>query len=222
MSKCAVLINSADKSDFTWKGLKYFYNKYWNWDIGWNVYCATEEREYDFGKVKNIQAGKVPWGQFIHNCLDQLDEPYVFFQMDDHWPLQILETSLLETSLQYIQDYNIIRFGFMFCYHPLMKPDRNLGEFCGYPFWGLTKQSDYLSCFQPSIWNKEVFRDIIESQWTPWNGEIDGTIKMRRLDLTNICYIIKENWYREAYTKNKGQITERHEDCVMFRREFDF
>jgi len=223
MGSVAVFINSCDKYNFTWEGLKYFYNKYWNWDIGWSVYCGTEEEEFDFGRVKNLRLGKRPFGEFIISAMDAIEEPYIFLQMDDHWPLKRLDTALLKESLNYTKTHGVQRFGFYFNYHPRQRPDIKMKNLCGHLFYKLTHNSKYLACLQPSLWPKSIIQEIIEPNWSPWNFEKDGTYKMRKLGYTNVYYVIKDNWYREAYAGgHHNNLQKNSEDYKLISKEFDY
>lgn len=200
MNNCAVFINSCDNRSYTWKGMDYFFGAHWNFDIGWDVYFGTENTPVDFKWAKNLRLGKCPWGEFVLKACNEIPEDYIFWFMDDHYPRLTPETELLQDAL----DFCIAgakRFGFYQVYHDMQEPFQELGDFHGYPFYQLTRESDYLSCFQPGIWDKKFLMSVIEPGWSPWNGEINGTEKIRTFtDEPLIYYINKAGWYKEAYT----------------------
>lgn len=221
---CGILIITNDEAkNYAWRGWNYFFRKHWNWNVEWPVYFGTEMVDTDFENVINIKGGKEKWGQYLLNCLNQIPEDYVMCFMVDHFPRKKIPTMMLKEILKQCHLQNITRFGIMQKYHPLQEPVESLGDFFSFPYYKLTKESGYLSSFQPSIWNKESLLKITEPEWTPWDGELKGTPKMSKMDV-DVRYVIVKNWYREAYTKGNQPRNSRYglDDYQILKGEYDW
>lgn len=200
-----IVVNSCDNHEFIWGMWKYFLGKYWNFNAFPIVYFLTEEKSIKFNNehIINLNIGRKPWSNFIFDAIDILKSEYMFFMMDDHIPIKMLDTKVLNDIYNIFLQRNFDRFGIMMKYHPLQEPCV-MCNINNYDVYMLLQQSGYISSFQPSFWKTSFFKDIIEDNWTPWDGELKGTEKARHLpSLANVGYTIQKKWYLEALTHSK-------------------
>lgn len=201
MTNCTVFINTCDKFSFIWNGWNHFHQKYWNKDISWKVCFGTEELSINFKDVENLKIGKLPWGSYVHKAMSMINTDNVFFAMDDHFPVKKINIKLMENMYNYFVSNKIDRLGIMSYYHTLQDPVNSIETNFDKIFYQQTNNSDYLSCLQPSFWRKEFLLSVIEKEWTPWQGEITGTNKIKQMKNINIGYMIENEWYLEALSE---------------------
>ena len=209
MNNCSVFINSCDRYSFIWEGWNYFYQKFWNKEIPWKVYFGTEKKGVDFLDVTNLKLGKIQWGEYIHKVMDMIPTDNVFFTMEDHFPVKKLDIGLVKNMYKFFIDNKMDRLGLMGYHHPLKEPTNRIETNFNKTFYQQTRQSQYLSCCQPSLWRKEFLCSVIQKDWGPWHGELTGTQVIQGFENIKIGYLIEDDWYIEALTEGHPR-DERH------------
>ena len=200
MQKCAVVVNSSDSTFKYLKGWNWFWQTHWNKGCEWPVYLLTESHAIDFEGVKNLVLGKQPWATYLANAFNTIDADYVFFMMDDHFPLLPLHPSLFKDALMWCRHHDWNRMGFYRKYHKAQAPSIERQTFNGYRHYEHTAKSGYKLCLQPSLWKTSFMMDCMDPSFSPWQFEWEGS---KRVSEQGISYLQVDGWYAEAYQQGK-------------------
>lgn len=200
IQKCAVVVNACDKTEYYYEGWNWFFQKNWNKECPWPVYFVTESVETDFEHTINMKIGCCSWKDYLKEVFKRVDSEYVLFTMDDHFFLKPLDCQLMHDAFKFAIEYRQDRMGFNKKFMERQEPTTPLPDFHGYKHRQHTVHSGYLFSLQPSIWRTGFMLQIVEDHWMPWDGEWQGTMKIKRENIpARVSYLQMDGWYGEAY-----------------------
>ena len=205
----AIIIHTVDSYNFLWSGWNYYFQKYWDFNIDASIYFMNEEATVDFSNVKQIKTEKGPWSDRLINGLSQISEKNVFYMQEDFWLIKTLDKDFFESAFRFFIANNMdaFRITIMGNYKlwPTMKffKKHNVKRFNN-------RKSMYLVCHQASFWKKDFFLNCLLPNETPWENEISGTERIRKIRPK--LYMIREHWYNEVC--RKGEFTDIGEKMV--------
>lgn len=171
ISKCAVLVNSCDKYKEAWNPFFELFNKFWPY-CPFKIYLNTESEKYNNYDVVTLNSVGT-WGQRLSNALNDMDEEYVIFLLEDFFLQKtVKEKVIMECLARMINNSQIGCFYF----NQIVgyKSDGNDvydGFFRMYPN---NDYNDYAVSCQAALWKKDYLLKLCKNVDTAWDFEIKG------------------------------------------------
>lgn len=205
-----ILIGTCDKYSFLWKDFASMFNKYWDDRIEVNKYFLSETVSPEIEGFKSFTPGKIPYSDCIKYALNNITTPYVLWMQDDYFLRKQIPKERFDAYIKFITNNNVDRFCFNRYrphtkYYSLSHINENL--------YKMDQNSNYTISMQSSIWNVDFFKSclISDGHETPWEFEVNGTIRLNKTKTHKIFYEITEDyWYQEAM--RKGSFTAEYYD----------
>lgn len=166
--KIATMIGSCDDYCFLWKNFDTLFKKYCFFDT--KKYLVTEDIKNFSTDYQIISPGKLPWGARLLTCLNQIEEDYVFFILDDYYFNTIIDQTFIDNQIECMEKYSADKIIF----HPgddlwwatLHSLEEDLSLF--------DLRSQYLNSVQPAIWRVDYLKKALLPIYNPWEFELNG------------------------------------------------
>lgn len=195
--KIATIIGSCDDYSFLWKNFDILFNKYCSFDT--KKYLVTENIKNFSDDYQIISPGKLPWGARLLTCLDQIEEEYVFFVLDDYYFHENIDQMFIDDQINCIKKYSAHKIIF----HPgddlwwaKLHPLEN--DLC---YFDLTSQ--YLNSVQPAIWRVDYLKKALAPTYNPWQFELDGNSRSALLNPKILLRKLAKPMYFNLVRKGK-------------------
>lgn len=178
-----VLVNSCDKYDDLWK--PFFELMAINWpDLKYPVYLNTETKDYPYTiGTQRITAlhwadPSAPWSERLYQALKRIPEHYVLMLMDDYFLVDKVNSSEIDSMLQWMETDKIIANVVLYSVGshgtvPESNPRVILLD---------KKAPNLVMCCTTAIWRKEVLMSLIRRYESPWEFEEAGTQRAYKKD----------------------------------------
>jgi len=170
-NNCVILVSSCDVFDDLWHPFFTLFFRYWP-DCPFPIYLISNYKKYNDPRVKTISVGEDRgWATNMKTALKQIPTPYVLAMFEDFFLEQCVDTKHINSLLEYASESKAAYIRLF----PSPSPDKffsntlNLGE--------ISKNASYRASLQASIWDKDVFSEIIKDGETAWDVEMKGTIR---------------------------------------------
>jgi|SRR3989344_5269796 len=174
-NNCSIIVSSCDTFDDLWHPFFTLFFRYWP-DCPFPVYLISNYKKYDDSRVKTISVGDDKgWSSNMKVALKQISTPYVVAIFDDFFLERRVDTEYINSLLEY-SDKAKAAYVRLF---PSPSPDKsfpnalNLGE--------ISRNASYRASLQASIWDKDIFYGLLIDGETPWNVEIEGTVRSYKI-----------------------------------------
>ena len=188
----AFVLSSCDKCSDLWEPFFILLKRHWQ-DFDYRTYLCTDSKQFSFDGIDiscplNIPASNT-WSENLIDLLNQIEEDFVLFMLDDFW---------LKT------DVDIERLG---CYEQIMQRDRSIGFIClvhqlksskenpkseKYP--GLIKygkHTPYRVTTQAGLWRRDYLLSLLRKHESAWWFEMFGSKRSRRSKFES--YVVQES-----------------------------
>ena len=170
------------------------------------------------------EGGAKKWTRYLYNYFKTIEDEYVIFSLEDFFPTQKPNLQTLNMLFEFTKTHNVGRCDITWdSYINIF--DRNNTAAKNRSYKVLKKSNDfvllqipenapYRISTQPSIWEKEYLLEFLNNDWSPWDFEVQGTVKSAQLDKRIIA--IADPSYLNFPTKwvHKGAISRYHEDKI--------
>jgi len=139
-------------------------------------------------QIKTYKTGHGEWGERLLKILEYIDEDYVFYMQEDFWPTK---------KFPFTQDHM----------DKFIKNNIDCWRICEYShlynlihvvddIYQYHQNSLYTLSHQFSLWKTSFLKKHIKPTETPWQNEIEGSI---RINLTpHKIYYQNNKWYEET------------------------
>jgi hypothetical protein len=195
----AILVASCDRYSDLWPIFFRLFRRFWP-DCPFPVYLLSNNLEAQFPGVVNVRVGDdISWSDNLLAALPGVNADYIFLFIDDLLICERVNTAAVCDVLKDFvrQNGNYIRL------NPAPRPDRPLDHLIG----SVSAGTLYRTATVLSVWKKEILFDLLKKGETPWEFEIDGSIRSdaysgffsthtRILSILNA--VIKGKWERGA------------------------
>ena len=110
--KVSVLVQTCDNYSHFWEGWYTMFNRFWDFDLDWQIYFCSEERDFPYqdDRIKQLKTGKSKqywgveerewiqdwygkpkqidegWSDRLIYMLENVDTDYIFYMQEDQWP----------------------------------------------------------------------------------------------------------------------------------------
>ena len=204
----SVLIQSCDHYEKYWPGLFYYMDKFWDKKINHPIYFCNEKKS-----IKEYDQIKTGVGSFVSNLkfsLNKIKSKYIFYLLEDFWPICCFKKKLLDEISLYILDNNIKCFQIS-SYLPYYDLDSTKDFIQNQKIFKFNKHSKWRFNFQCRIWEKEF---LLNSLHEPdisekvINSAISVEEKCDNLFDKNIdVYFYHCLWYPISGVSYRGEFT---------------
>lgn len=176
----SIIIYSGDKAEWVWPFWKKHWIKYYDLRDQTPVYFLTEEKLPPQTNALPVQTGRIGWSKGLKNFLKKIKDKYILYLQEDYFLTGPMNTNKIHQLTNKMDKYNIHNVKLYI--NPKIKEalKRNVGrieDLVEYPI-----DMDYQISLQPGIWNKETFLGLLKDNETPWDLEIEGTKRMRKIN----------------------------------------
>ena len=212
--KTCILIQTCDKYEHLWEGLKLSYQLNWCWDLDLPIYILTEDKIFPYDKFVTLNFGffsqqNNPVKNFSTrmvralNHLDSLGYENVLYTQDDFWPLFKVDKKIFEASLKFLNSSDAD------CIH--------INEYLPWYNYHLSKTNHYIDNImikkfevpspfyynhQSAFWKIKSLLKIQNENEEPYENECKGT--ERSWLLKPNFYFLNYSWYKAEFINNKG------------------
>jgi hypothetical protein len=211
---CAVVVQTCDKYEPFWEGFFYYINKQWDSNIKVPFYFCNEEKELILpDNFFQIKTGKGTFVQNLKNALDTIKEDYVFYMLEDFWPIAPMSEKLFYSLFDKFKqnDWDALQVSSYTPYYNLNVQDDSL---FGQKFFKFKKNSDWIFNFQARFWKKEILRKCLVEPAIS-EKEVNSAItveiesdKFARENLNLNAFLFHYFWYPISGTVYRGELSE--------------
>ena len=225
-----IFIPICDQNLWILKIYFYLFEKFWGSEqevviLGFTRPDFELPKNFTFVSLADKQEGGAKkWTRYLYNYFKTIDDEYVIFSLEDFFPTQKPNLQTLNMLFEFTKTHNVGRCDITWdSYINIF--DRNNRAAQNRSYKVLKKSSDfvllqvpenapYRISTQPSIWEKEYLLEFLNNDWSPWDFEVQGTVKSAQLDKRIIA--IADPSYLNFPTKwvHKGAISRYHEDKI--------
>jgi hypothetical protein len=214
--KTCVLIQTCDKYDHLWEGLKLSYHLNWCWDINLPIYILTEDKVFPYDKFNTLNFGFFghegnPIKNFSTRMISALEHlkslgfDSILYTQDDFWPLFKVEKKVFDETLRFLEN-DIVD-----CIH--------INEYLPWYNYNLSKTNHYIndirvnkfefpSSFyynhQSAFWKINSLLRIQNKDEEPYENECKGT-ERAWISKPNY-YFLNYSWYKPEFINDKGKL----------------
>lgn len=173
---CSILVLSCDKNVGVLNIFFDLFHKNWA-DCPYKIYLGMEKRRLEYENVETLLSNKKMWAERVKDYLQRIKEKYIFLLLDDFIVEKTVDTITIEKYINYlINDPMIVTISLADIYDK-----RNYES----EYEGLVrrvKNANYLLNMQAGIWNKTILLQLMKDKESPWQTELFGSIRARKLD----------------------------------------
>jgi len=185
LDNLSILVPSCDKYEEVWDPFFKLLFKYWP-NLEQNIYLISNHKIYPDKRVIPIMIGdEKSWSDNVLHALEKIPDDYVMIIMDDYFFVSpVAEAKIIELfeivqteKAGYLQLREASKEQTVVA-HPNLK---DLGYF--------TKNSEYRNALQVAIWNKKTLKELLVSGESPWEFEMQGSIRSSSIDKPFMCVL---------------------------------
>lgn len=159
----SIIIQTCDKYEKYWPGFFYYMNKFWDKKIDSKIYFCNEKTHISEPGYEQILTGN---GTFIENLkfiLKNIDSKYVFYMLEDFWPLCGINSNLFKSCYNFTENNNIKAFQIS-SYTPYYNMEKTEFKINNQNILKFKSDSKWRFNFQSRFWDKEL---LLESLLEP-------------------------------------------------------
>lgn len=173
MKDVTILVGTLDPYKAAWPIFCHGINKYWQNRI-WPIKAATNYLDFPCGEGLKVGAYE-NWTQNTILSLQKIDTPVVFWMLEDTWLTGFPDTVALKQFAQHILDGNadyirLINSKAVISAGPASFDNR---------LFVFSDNSLYRTSLCPSIWNRQVFIDLLKDGESIWDFETIGNARSK-------------------------------------------
>lgn len=168
MDDMSIVVMSCDKYEDCWNPYMQCLHKFWP-ECSYPTVLCSESKDSDMFD-KCILSGSTTWSERLLNALDNLDNKYVLFTLDDFWLSQIVDDKKIKVYISCFE--NNPKIGVIYL-------DENLKTKCDYAD-GLQEipfETAYRVNAGPAIWKVNALRSVIRKEESAWDFERMGSYR---------------------------------------------
>lgn len=192
MKDIIIYLSTCDKTSYILPTTIYLYKKFINTltpkfkILGFSRPNLPDWQNVEFIKLSNEPQELSKWSWYLYNYFKNIDEEYIFFALDDFFPINYLNKYAYDFVINFMKQnkdvgYCIVDQDVTACpsrneYHSTIIENEKLFVY------RRKKNINYQICLQPGIWNREYLCIIFNNFFTPWQIELNATPIANKLD----------------------------------------
>lgn len=174
MKDVTILVGTFDYDRSTWHAFCHGVSKYWL-DRPWLIKATTNYLDFPCGDGLKVGKDK-NWASTTKLSLQKIDSPVIFWMLDDNWLTDFPDTPALTQFTKYISDgkADYIRL-------VNTKKVRGAGQASfDDRLFVFSDNSKYRTSLCLSIWNRQVFIDLLKEGESVWDFEKFGPARSKK------------------------------------------
>ena len=191
-NKITVAVCSCDAYEDAWEPFSLSVEKYWP-DIPHPVVLITENKKAGQGQVfdETINVSTSNWGEKIREAMLKIDSPYIFFVLEDQWPIEKVDQGIIDECLDYMEKNTDVGIIYLETagtggVKQSVKFDDTYNEI---PFG-----APYRFSCAPGIFRRQFLLSILQKECSAWEFErrfsfAEAGREMRVLELSKTAWI---------------------------------
>lgn len=188
MNDLTVLVNTSDGFEDCWGPFFELFKRYWP-DCPYPIVLNTETRNPKLGipaarcaQVARGAGRRLGWSECLARCLDGIETPFVLYLQEDYFLEGPVQSGLVEVFLHELREGRADVIRLMECggsgpwaptAHPLL--------------WQVSQRARYRIALQAALWRKSTLRGHLRLHESPWQLEVFGSARARRLKDRVLC-----------------------------------
>lgn len=173
---CSILLLSCDKNVDILKLFKFFFEKYWR-KCKYKIYIGLEQDKSRFDIGITLQSKEILWSKRVKEYLKKIDTELVLIILDDYIIEQQVNERYINECIQLMEeDQEIANIAFSNIAND-GKHDASIKNLVH-----RSSRGDYLMNYQIGLWRKDDMFKLLKDDENPWQSELFGSIRARRLD----------------------------------------
>ena len=236
--KVSVLVQTCDNYSHFWEGWYVMFNRFWDFDLDWQIYFCNEELDFPYkddriiqlktgkskqywgveerewikdwyGKPKQIDEG---WSDRLIYMLENVDTDYIFYMQEDQWPKFKVDKELFSDLASFCYSYDVGALKM----HRVIRLDNVVPKNETDIYirdkrliqWG--PENDWLVSHQPTLWKRELLLDLQIKGEGFRDNEYAGTDRLREKYKDNFpkIYSYNHDWFYERSAASRGNWVE--------------
>ena len=231
-----VLVQTCDAYSHFWNGWYKMFDRFWDFDLDWQIYFCNEEVDLPFKdeRIKQIKTGKskqywgtesrewLPtfggpkqidegWSDRLLHMLKSVDTKYILYFQEDQWPKFKIDKVLFSDLASFCQSYDVSALKL----HRINRLDQTQRLETDIYIknkkliqWG--SESEWLVSHQPTIWNREFLIDLTIKGEGFRDNEYAATERLKEKYKDNFpkIYSYNHDWFYERSASSGGNWVE--------------
>ena len=174
-SQCGILVLSCDKNISVLNIFFQFLKENWP-QCDMPIYVGLEKGEIQVEGCDVLHSDETQWAKRVKGYLESMECQFVLLILDDFIIEEKVDNKKVESFCKIMLDNpNIVNISMADIYDP-----RNMAT----EFDDLVerkKNGNYLLNMQIGIWNREILLSLLKDKENPWQTELYGSIRARKL-----------------------------------------
>lgn len=183
MRDLTIFVNTSDNFEDCWIPFFTLFKRYWP-DCPYPIVLNTETKDFQFdglsihcSKVAAGETRRLTWSECLARSLDAIDTPFILYLQEDYFLEAPVREDLLDALLSEIRAdradvIRILECGGAGPWRPTQNP----------LLWEVDRRAKYRISLQAALWRKSNLRNHIRLHESPWQLEIFGSARARRLN----------------------------------------
>lgn len=157
---CSIIIQTCDKYEKFWQGMFYYMDKFWDISIDCPVYFCNENKLLDI-KFNQIRTGSGTFVENLSKILQTVKTKYVFYLLEDFWPINNFNKNLFQDIYIKIIENNIKALQ-VSAYTPYYCFENSNIKIQNQKLLKFKKNSEWKFNLQCRFWEKDFFLYCLE------------------------------------------------------------
>lgn len=211
----SLVVQTCDRYEKYWDGFFYYMDKFWDKKIKCPKYFCTENKKITNKNFFHINTGNGSFEDNLRFILSKIETAYVFYLLEDFWPIFNFEEQLFNQIYNYTINNKIKMFQ-VSPYTPYYILDETKDSINNQKIFKFNKNSEWRFNFQSRLWDKKFFlENIKESKVSELhiNSSIGTEIESSKyLKKEEDVYFYHHFWYPLSGVSYRGNFTKLGEE----------
>lgn len=177
---CTLLLSTYDGGEDLWEGFfTALVNQWPGFDMPIVVNTETKKCTFKGLDIRTINCGPgkhaAVWGRRLINALKQVDTEYILFFLEDFWLDAPVDVEHFEKCRQWMRENPDVA---SISFQPT--GGNNIKDNRFYRFEKRPQKGPYRMNCQAALWRREVLIRYIMPHESPWDWELNGTIRSKK------------------------------------------
>jgi hypothetical protein len=200
MEEGCIVIQTCDRYQQAWKTLFWSMEKFWDFEIPWQIYLCTETVQINLpgSRYSQIKTGKMSNAKMIKKIMGELKQyKYLFYMLEDFWPIKQMSKEKFLGLFEIFKknDWDSLKV----CpYQPKYYKVKNTNFYFGEEkILEFTEDSKWRFSQQASFWKRELLESIV------YDAELPDKEKEQSVNTSLSTEIKMDDIFREKHPKAK-------------------
>jgi hypothetical protein len=183
-----ILVNTSDSFQDCWDPFFRLFSVYWP-ECTFPIVLNTEKKIYHHPRFSILSArvadgasARLSWSECLARCLDGIQTPFILYLQEDYFLEAEVNAPVISALLEELRCGRADVIRLMECggagpWQPTSNP----------LIWRVDQRSDYRISLQAGLWRKSTLRSHLRMHESPWQLEVFGSARARRLKDHVLC-----------------------------------